>query len=99
MSKINREIGQKLKIFALPFHYIDIRQKIVFPNKKLIVFDCGKMNTLIRLLKDLKKGGHKVLIFTQMSKVLDIFEKCLSLCYFNYVRMDGGTKVSFYDFL
>jgi len=27
-----------------------------------------------------------------MSKVLDIFEKCLSQHYFNYVRLDGGTK-------
>jgi len=27
-----------------------------------------------------------------MSKMLDIFEKCLSQSYFNYVRMDGGTK-------
>ena len=52
------------------------------------------MNTMIQLLKKLKRGGHKVLIFTQMSKVLDIFEKCLSQFYFNYVRMDGGTKVT-----
>lgn len=47
---------------------------------------------MINLLKDLKRGGHKVIIFTQMSKMLDIFEKCLSHYYFNYVRMDGGTK-------
>ncbi len=57
------------------------------------MFDCGKMNKMIQLLKRLKREGHKVLIFTQMSKMLDIFEKCLSQFYFNYVRMDGGTKV------
>ena len=63
-AKITTTVNPILKKVLLPFHCVAIRQKIVFPNKKLIVFDCGKMNRMISMLKDLKKGGHKVIIFT-----------------------------------
>jgi hypothetical protein len=45
------------------------------PNpRKLVQFDSGKLQTLSKLLSKLKGGGHKCLIFTQMSKMLDILE-------------------------
>ena len=45
------------------------------------------------LLRKLKQGGHRVLIFTQMSKMLDIFETFLNLHAHTYVRLDGSTGV------
>lgn len=44
------------------------------------------------LMRRLKAGGHKVLIFTQMSKMLDILENFLTLHGHTYLRLDGATK-------
>ena len=46
-----------------------------------------------RLLHDLKAGSHRVLIFTQMTKVLDILESFLNFHGHTYMRLDGSTKV------
>ena len=35
---------------------------------------CGKMELLIKMLPKLKEQGHRVLIFSQMTKMLDILE-------------------------
>ena len=57
------------------------------------MYDCGKLNMMIELLKKLKSKGSKALIFTQMSKMLDLFEYVLNLFNFTYVRLDGNTKI------
>jgi SNF2 family DNA or RNA helicase len=44
------------------------------------------------LLRRLQRGGHRVLIFTQMTKMLDILEQFLNLHAYRYVRLDGSTK-------
>ena len=72
---------------------ISIRQKIFFPDRKLVQFDSGKLQTLHVLLRRLKKEGHKCLIFTQMSKMLDILEIFLNLHAHTYVRLDGSTGI------
>jgi E1A-binding protein p400 len=76
-----------------PFYPAYIRQRIFFPDRKLIQFDSGKLQTLAVLLRDLKKGGHKCLIFTQMSKMLDILEIFLNLHDHSFVRLDGSTSI------
>lgn len=63
-----------------------------FPNKNIILYDSGKLIKMVFLLKSIKYRGQKVLIFTQMTKMLDIFEKILNMFKFNYVRLDGNTK-------
>ncbi len=47
---------------------------------------------LAALLARLKAGGHKALIFTQMTRMLDILEAFLNLHAHTYVRLDGSTK-------
>ncbi len=64
-----------------------------FPDKKLVQFDAGKLQTLSELLRSLKQGRHRVLIFTQMSKMLDILEVFLNLNGHTYLRLDGSTGV------
>lgn len=76
-----------------PFKKSLSRLTMCFPDKKLVQFDAGKLQTLARLLRDLKQGGHRVLIFTQMSKMLDVLEAFLNLNGHTYLRLDGGTDV------
>ncbi len=70
-----------------------IRQRIFFPDRKLVQFDSGKLNALSALLRERKQGNHKCLIFTQMSKMLDILEAFLNLYGYTYVRLDGSTGI------
>ena len=51
-----------------------------------------KLQKLALLLRELRIGGHKVLIFTQMTKMLDILESLLNLYGYSYCRLDGSTK-------
>jgi len=64
-----------------------------FPELRLIQYDCGKLQTLDKLLWELRAGGHRVLIFTQMSRMLDIFEQFLNYHGHTYLRLDGSTKI------
>lgn len=76
-----------------PFHSPRIRQSIAFPDKRLLQYDCGKLQRLATLLRDLQAGGHRALIFTQMTKVLDILEQFLNIHGHRYLRLDGSTKI------
>eukprot|EP01063_Lacrimia_lanifica_P012558 TRINITY_DN19229_c0_g1_i1.p1 TRINITY_DN19229_c0_g1~~TRINITY_DN19229_c0_g1_i1.p1 ORF type:complete len:1486 (+),score=517.43 TRINITY_DN19229_c0_g1_i1:117-4574(+) len=64
-----------------------------FPDPRLLVHDCGKLQVLAALLPKLKLQGHRVLIFTQMARVLDILEAFLSTHGHVYLRLDGSTHV------
>ena len=52
----------------------------------------GKFELLDRVLPKLRATGHKVLIFTQMTKILDLMEDYLHWRKWNFVRLDGTTK-------
>ncbi|RYP78774.1 hypothetical protein DL770_006833 [Monosporascus sp. CRB-9-2] len=76
-----------------PWHESRMRLSIQFPDKRLLQYDCGKLQALDRLLRKLQAGGHRALIFTQMTKVLDILEQFLNIHGHKYLRLDGATKV------
>lgn len=76
-----------------PIHDLINRRFLVFPDKYALEHDCGKLRKLSGLLKTLQNQGHRCLIFTQMSRMLDILEKFLNLHGYTYVRLDGSTKV------
>ena len=52
----------------------------------------GKMVLIDKLLKKLKDGGHKVLIFSQMTKCLDLIQDYLRGRGWGYERIDGGVR-------
>lgn len=53
----------------------------------------GKLQTLDLLLRELKAGAHRVLIFTQMTRMLDVLEAFLNYHGHRYLRLDGTTHV------
>ena len=59
-----------------------------------LVQSSGKMVILMKLLPKLQSGGHKVLIFSQMVRVLDLLEELLKLNSYSYERLDGSTRAS-----
>ena len=69
------------------------RFQISTPDTRLIQYDCGKLQVLAGLLQKLQAGGHRALIFTQMTKMLDVLEAFLNYHGYVYMRLDGSTKV------
>lgn len=74
-----------------PFRPAIVRRQVYFPDRRLIQFDCGKLQELSILLRRLKSEGHRALIFTQMTKMLDILEAFINLYGYTYMRLDGST--------
>ncbi|EOD19494.1 hypothetical protein EMIHUDRAFT_415931, partial [Emiliania huxleyi CCMP1516] len=69
-----------------------VRQSLSFPDKRLLQWDCGKLQVLARLLRQLHSGGHRCLIFTQMTKMLNVLEAWICMMGFTYLRLDGSTR-------
>eukprot|EP00899_Mesostigma_viride_P018681 jgi/Mesvir1/26814/Mv20575-RA.3 len=61
-----------------------------YPPTEELIRQSGKMELLDRLLNKLKARGHKVLIFSQMTKMLDIVETYLEDKGHGYCRIDGS---------
>lgn len=74
------------------FRSYDIRSRVGLPDARLIQWDCGKLQALDKLLRKLKSENHRVLIFTQMTRLLDILESFLNLHAHRYLRLDGATR-------
>ncbi|XP_024920673.1 chromodomain-helicase-DNA-binding protein 4-like isoform X2 [Cynoglossus semilaevis] len=50
----------------------------------------GKLLLLQKMMRKLKEGGHRVLVFSQMTKMLDLLEDFLENEGYKYERIDGG---------
>lgn len=57
-----------------------------------IILSSGKLVILDKLLNRLRETKHRVLIFSQMVKMLDILADYLSLRGFQFQRLDGSTR-------
>lgn len=90
---IPSEISCKFPYLDNPMHHAQTKLSIQFPDKSLLLYDSGKLQKLSKLLIDLQAGGHRALIFTQMTKVLDILERFLNIMGIRYLRLDGSTKI------
>eukprot|EP00736_Rhodelphis_marinus_P004393 Rmarinus@m.21360 len=64
----------------------DILHKTIEASGKFVLVD--------KLLRKMKADGHKVLIFSQFTRVLDMLEHYLEDMGYVYERLDGGVKGS-----
>uniref|UniRef100_A0A336MIX0 CSON001825 protein n=1 Tax=Culicoides sonorensis TaxID=179676 RepID=A0A336MIX0_CULSO len=86
---IKHELSEKMHLL----HPIVSAMSTQFPDPRLIQYDCGKLQTLDKLLRELKTNNHRVLIFTQMTRMLDVLEAFLNYHGHIYLRLDGTTRV------
>ncbi|XP_045516212.1 helicase domino isoform X2 [Pieris brassicae] len=90
---LQRALAPPLRRALAQVHAPAQRQAVAFPHPRLLQYDCGKLQTLDGLLRRLRAGAHRVLIFTQMTRVLDVLEAFLSMHGHTYLRLDGATRV------
>ena len=70
-----------------PTCYVDL------PGIEKLLLDSAKLKLLDGLLKKLHQEEHRVLIFCQMTKMLDILEDFLYTRNYEFLRMDGSTNI------
>ncbi|XP_073223338.1 chromatin-remodeling ATPase INO80-like [Cicer arietinum] len=63
-----------------------------FDPAKLLT-DSGKLQTLDILLKRLRAGNHRILLFAQMTKMLNILEDYMNYRKYKYFRLDGSSTI------
>ena len=67
--------------------------KIWVPSMRRFVTDCGKLARLDELLRALREGGHRVLLYFQMTRMMDLMEEFLTHRNYKYLRLDGSTSL------
>lgn len=74
-----------------PYLFEGVEDRALDPLGEHLVNNCGKLNMVDKLLKKLKERGSRVLIFTQMTRILDILEDFMVMRQYKYCRIDGNT--------
>ncbi|KZO96028.1 hypothetical protein CALVIDRAFT_481994 [Calocera viscosa TUFC12733] len=64
------------------------------PDMKRLIYDSAKLARLDALLRELKEGDHRVLIYSQMTRMIDLLEEYLIYRQYKYLRLDGTSKIS-----
>lgn len=67
---------------------------IRMPSMQTFITDSGKLSKLDELLSELKKNDHRVLLYFQMTKMIDLMEEYLVYRQYKYLRLDGSSKIS-----
>lgn len=66
---------------------------IRMPSMNRFITESGKLSMLDKLLDNLKSNDHRVLIYFQMTKMMDLMEEYLTFRQHNYIRLDGSSKL------
>jgi len=85
-------VMQLRKCCGHPYLFEGVEDRSLDPLGEHLVENCGKLVVVDKLLKRLKEGGHRVLIFTQMTRILDILEDYMHMRQYAYCRIDGNTE-------
>lgn len=67
---------------------------ISVPRLDTFISDSGKLVVLDALLHNLKKGGHRVLIYFQMTRMMNLMEDYLVKKGYTYCRLDGSCRLN-----
>jgi SWI/SNF-related matrix-associated actin-dependent regulator of chromatin subfamily A member 5 len=85
-------VMQLRKCCGHPYLFEGVEDRNLDPLGEHLVENCGKLSMVDKLLKRLKERGSRVLIFTQMTRVLDILEDFMVMRGYKYCRIDGNTN-------
>lgn len=66
---------------------------IRMPSMLRFITESGKLAKLDELLVELKKGDHRVLVYFQMTRMMDLMEEYLTYRQHKFIRLDGSSKL------
>lgn len=76
-----------------PLNNLIGQSNIRMPSMTRFITESGKLSKLDKLLDVLKRDGHRVLVYFQMTKMMDLMEEFLTYRQHNYIRLDGSSKL------
>lgn len=91
---LSNMIMQLRKLCNHPFVF-DVVENVMNPlsiSNDLLWRTAGKFELLDRILPKYKATGHRILMFFQMTAIMDIMEDYLRYRKFEFLRLDGTTK-------
>ncbi|TPX23501.1 hypothetical protein DIZ76_012833 [Coccidioides immitis] len=94
MRGLSNMLMQLRKLCNHPFVFESVEEEMN-PGKgtnDLIWRTAGKFELLDRILPKFKASGHRVLMFFQMTQIMNIMEDFLRFRGLKYLRLDGSTK-------
>jgi ATP-dependent helicase STH1/SNF2 len=94
MRGLSNMLMQLRKLCNHPFVFEQV-EEVMNPSKitnDLLWRASGKFELLDRILPKFQKTGHRVLMFFQMTQIMNIMEDFLRLRGMKYMRLDGATK-------
>lgn len=83
---------QLRKICNHPYLFVDYNNSLIEQINELIYMSSGKFELLDRIIPKLLITGHKILIFSQMTQLMDILAKFFNFKEISFLRLDGNTK-------
>ena len=92
-------VMQLRKCCLHPFLFEGAEADIATTTCEELVGASGKLSVLDMLLRSLFKKGHRCVLFSQFTRVLDILEDYCRMRGWKYCRLDGGTARAKRNFL
>lgn len=74
--------------------YVPLNRTIHIPPLNTFISDSGKLVLLDQLLPRLKAEGHRILMYFQMTRMIDLMEDYLIKKGYTYLRLDGSSKIA-----
>ena len=98
-TKLSNLLMQLRKVCCHPFLFgEEVAANLVAAHDgnraEALVAASGKLTALDEMLPRLKAGGHKVLIFSQFTLMLDMLEEFCEARGFAHLRLDGSTSLA-----
>jgi ATP-dependent helicase STH1/SNF2 len=83
---------QLRKICNHPYLFLEYNNPLLEHINDMIYRSSGKFELLDRIIPKLLACGHKILIFSQMTHLMDILQLFFDYKGFRHLRLDGNTK-------
>lgn len=93
-SKIPPTFWPTSKMLPAPTSEKQRFTNIKVPSMRRFVTDSGKLSKLDKLLVKLKDEGHRVLLYFQMTRMIDMMEEYLTFRNYKYCRLDGSSSLA-----
>ncbi|KAG2360929.1 SNF2 family N-terminal domain-containing protein [Suillus spraguei] len=90
-TRLMNMVMQLRKVTCHPYLFDGAEPGPPYTTDEHLIQNSGKMLILDKLLQSMNEKGSRVLIFSQMSRVLDILEDYCLFRGFKYCRIDGST--------
>ncbi|KAG8942747.1 hypothetical protein FRC04_003517 [Tulasnella sp. 424] len=90
-NRLMNIVMQLRKVTCHPYLFDGAEPGPPYTTGEHLIDNAGKMVILDKLLKNMKEKGSRVLIFSQMSRMLDILEDYCMYRSYGYCRIDGST--------